>query len=276
MKTSRNLQETQRGVRKAQELLTEYWVLNTQLQQLFSQTAAQRAIGLVLPVLFAAQQPLDQIMLQGGQPVPAIRQQLDTFLSRLDAKVREAGAQPPPKGDSALIIRHPLVDPEKKSLSVFSDDQVLNAIAEQVHEAKGGVIVRAFSLLNTAEGEPVHADFQLFNNELVFHRGETLAQAIVDGRLSEPRIYSALVSLLRDEVGTKARKAGVMPRLAPLAGEGYVSSRGAVGEMTPEDLFANIAAVLRVGAPARVTALAADDTWTSGPLRVEFRIEPVA
>jgi uncharacterized protein (DUF3084 family) len=45
--------------------------------------------------------------------------------------------------------------------------------------------------------------------------------------------------------------------------------------MTFDDLFRVIEKLHRVGGPARVTAIAADDTWTIGPLKVDLRVDPV-
>lgn len=45
--------------------------------------------------------------------------------------------------------------------------------------------------------------------------------------------------------------------------------------MTYDDLFRIIEQLRRVNAPARVTAVAAEDTWTIGPLKVDLRVEPV-
>ena len=155
-------------------------------------------------------------------------------------------------------------------------DQVLDAIAQEIHRAQGGVIVRAYSLYNTVEGEPVYIDFELFANQQVYTRGQVLAQTVVDGRLSEAGIYAALVSLLKDDVGGKARKDGVMPRVPPLGSEASGGSPGAVGEMSYQDLFADMDMLRTINGPAKVTAIAAADTWTIGPLAVGFRIEPAA
>jgi len=152
---------------------------------------------------------------------------------------------------------------------------VLNAIADGVRESAREVIVRAFSVMNTHTGEPVPVDFKLFHNELVFRRGEVLAETILDGRLSSPALMEALVSLLRDEVGEKARASNVMPRLGAGGSNVFGSPREAVGQMSFEKLFATIEQLEQVGGPARVTAVAAADVWTIGPLEADLVVEPI-
>ena len=274
-KTSKALREAETQLKTAARILSEQWRTTEALEADIARATREAAVGRAVPILFGAEQPLDVELIQGGQPTREVRKQLDALVNRLEEKTREAGARPLPNTKNAIIIRHLMLDEDKKSVAYFSGEQVLDAIARQLHEAAGGIIVRAFSVFNTHEGEPAYVDFQLFNNLLVYERGETLAETILDGRISEPALMAALVSLLRDEVGTKAREKNVMPRLGPLGSDAIGSSRGAVGEMSYEQLFNHIEELLRIGGPARVTAVAAEETWTIGPLKVDFLIEPV-
>jgi uncharacterized protein (DUF3084 family) len=240
-----------------------------------ARSAREIAIRRANPVLFRVEQPLAVKRFSGGQAVASVRAELESFVADLDREVRAAGAAPSADDNTAVIIRHLVVDREKKSVAVVTGGQVLDAIAQQIRRAQGGVIVRAYSLYNTVEGEPICIDFDLFSNQQVYSRGQVLAETIVDGRLSEAGIYAALVSLLRDDVGSKARKDGVMPRVPAPGSEAASGSPGAVGEMSYEDLFADMGKLRAISGPARVVAVAASDTWTIGPLAVEFRIERV-
>jgi len=227
------------------------------------------------PILFGAGQPVGAEVINGGAPPATIRTKLQVFAARLDEMVRAAGALPMAGDEQAVVLGKPVPDPEGDSLTWASDDQVLDAVAEAVHQTAGDVIVRAFSVMNTHKGEPVPIDFELFHNHLVFGKGEALAETIVDGRLSPPALMEALVSLLRDEVGAKARAENVMPRPGAFGGEVFGSPPRAVGEMGFEELFGAIERLREVNGPARVTAVAAGDTWTSGPLDVDLLVEPI-
>ena len=274
-KTAAALMVKEREVKNAERLLGAATSLQAALEADAERARISIAVGRSVPLLFGAGQILHVDLIQGGQPVPAIRKQLDAMLARLDQEVQAAGARPLPEAKSAVVVQHPVVDRDKKVVTYFYGEQVLSALADQIHGASGGVIVRVDSLYNSHQGEPAYVDFALFNNKKVYDRGQILAETIVDGRLSEAGVYVALVSLLRDEVGSRARRENVMARPAPLGGETFGSVREPVGDIGPEELFASIAELRRINGPARVRALAAEDTWTAGPLEVEFRIEPV-
>jgi uncharacterized protein (DUF3084 family) len=228
------------------------------------------------PILFGAGQALGAEVIDGKAPVARIDERLDSFVARLDRMVREAGALPLAGDERAVVIGKPLPDAEAGTLTWASPEQVLNAVAEGVRESGREVIVRAFSVMNTHTGEPVPVDFKLFHNELVFRRGEVLAETVLDGRLSSPALMEALVSLLRDEVGEKARASNVMPRPGSGGSSVFGSPREAVGQMSFEELFAAIERLEQVRGPARVTAVAAVDVWTIGPLEADLVVEPIA
>jgi len=261
---------------RAEARLTEQVRAVEALETGIARFSREIAIGRANPILFHVDQPLAVRLLAGGQSVAALRTALEGFVSELDRRVRAAGAAPLAEGEAAVTIRHLVMDEKSKSVAVATGGQVLAAIAQEVHRASGGVIVRAYSVYNTVEGEPVYIDFDLFANQRVYSDGQVLAQTIIDGRLSEAGIYAALVSLLKDDVGAKARKDGVMPRVSLSGSEGSGGPSGAVGEMSYDDLFASMERLRSINGPAKVTALAADDTWTIGPLKVELRIEPAA
>ncbi len=263
------------------EAMSTRWQLEreiVELQQDLESLRAQRDIGITLerstPIILGVGQPIDWELVDGGRSEEAIREDLDIFVARLDEHARSAGARPLPESESAIVIRKPVLDADSQSLVFVSEEQVLQAIAERIHENSGGVIVRAFSVFNTHPGEPVRVDFELFHNRLVFRRGEALAQALVDGRESEPALMGALLALLREEVSPRARAHNVMPRPNPSSPTALGSSGGTVGDITIEELFAVVARLRALNGLARVTAVVAADTWTIGPLEVDLLVAP--
>ncbi len=263
-------------LRNAAEAFQRLSQREEQLRRQIQGLRAQVASGILertTPVLLTAQQPLGVELIEGGRPKAEVVSRLEAFVQRLDAVARAAGARPLPGDDAAVVVRKPVRDPGTDAVTWATTAQVLDAVAERIRTSPGPVIVQAFSVLNTHAGEPVHVDFELFRNQLVFRRGETIAVTIVDGRLSEPAVMAALVGLLRDEVGTVARQRNIMPRVALGESGVFGSPRAAVGEMRFEELFAVMEEVRRAAAPVRVRALAAADTWTIGPLEVRLEVE---
>ncbi|UCC69355.1 MAG: DUF3084 domain-containing protein [Armatimonadota bacterium] len=227
------------------------------------------------PIIFGAGQPLAAEAIDGKAPLARIRKSLDAFVVRLDKMVKAAGALPIAGDERAVVLGKPVAEPGGDALTWASPEQVLDAVTDGIRESTGDVIVRAFSVMNTHKGEPVPVDFELFHNDLVFRRGELLAETVVDGRLSPPALMELLVSLLRDEIGAKARAANVMPRQTPGAPRVFGAPREPVGEMSFEELFAVIKRLQQIDGPARVAAVAAADVWTIGPLEADLLVEPI-
>jgi len=245
------------------------------LKLIASQTEREYALERAVPILFGAGQPLDVDLMAGGQSTADAHRELNAFIARLDTKVIAAGARPLAGSKEAVLIRKPVEDPKTNQVTVARSYQVMDAVASRVHESQGDVIVRAYSVFNTHAREPVYVDFELFRNLLVFRKGEVLAETVMDGQLSDSALLDSLVRLLKDDVGAKARGKNVMPRLNPSSPSLFETGGERVGEMTFDDLFRVIEKLRRVGGPARVTAVAADDTWTIGPLKVDLRVDPV-
>ncbi len=270
-------------VKKREALVDRQTQRLTKLQRDIDNLEKWRAwltTGLVLergePILFGAGQPVAVELMDGKATTAEVGAQLDTFVSRMDQMVRNAGAAPLAGDDQAVVIGKPVPEPERDAVTWVSSEQVLEAVAEGVRESGDSVIVRAYSVMNIHKGEPVPIDFRLFHNDLVFRRGEALAETIIDGRLSSPALMEALVGLLRNEVGEKARAADVMPRHELGGSTAFGAPRESVGEMSFEELFTAVEELQRTGGPARVTAVAATDTWTIGPLKVRLVVAPVS
>jgi uncharacterized protein (DUF3084 family) len=228
----------------------------------------------VNPVLVVAGEPLGVEPIQGGQSKPAIRARLNDLLARVATKARQAGAEPLPGTDDVVILVG--TDPKTKEVARFTTQQVLVAVTNEIAGAHGGVIARAESAINSYSGEPICAAIMLYNNRLVYHKGEVLAEAVVDGSKPEPALMNALVGLLKAKVGPDAKRKNMMPRIASTGSDPFGSSGSTVGEMTYDQLFDKIGELRRIGGPAKVVVFAAEDAWTIGPLTVDMRIEPIA
>ena len=274
-KATQELKNADQAFKRTANQQRDLWAQIDALRAVASRAEREYALERAVPILFGAGQPLDVDLVPGGQSVADAHARLNAFVARINTRVIAAGTRPLPDSKDAVIIHKLVRDPKTNQVSVAHSYQVLDAVANRIHESQGDVIVRAFSVFNTHPGEPVYVDFELFRNLLVFRRGEMLAETVMDGQLSEPALMASLVHLLRDEVGAKARDKNVMPRLSPGAANLFGSSGEKVGEMTYDELFSVIGKLRRVGGPARVTAVAADDTWTIGPLKVDLRVDPV-
>jgi len=277
-KSSQALKNAEEAVQRVGKTFLELARRKDELQRDIENLRAQAAGGITLerstPVIFGVGQPLDWELMDGGRPVAEIRANLTAFVHELDERARRAGARPLPETDDAIVIRKPVRDPESDAVVWFDEDQVLDAIAERIHESAGGVIVRAFSVFNSHPGEPVRIDFELFRNHLVFRQGEVLAETFLDGRQSEPELMADLLKLLREQVNPRAQAHNIMPRPSPAGAGSVMGSEESVGDISIGELFSVVDALRGIKGTARVKAVAAADTWTIGPLEVDLVVSP--
>lgn len=228
-------------------------------------------------VIFSANQPLDIVLITPGQTQPLIRKRLDSFIADLDAAVQKAGAKPERGEGPAVVIAQAWVrDPKTGESGWLPANQVLDGLAKSVREstAPNGVIVEAICRTNSPPDAPVLVYFLIFRNDLVFAKGTVLGAITIREGTSEADTYALILHLLREQVGPKGQ-GRVMPLMNPSVPQNYNPAKSPVGELQPTELFDAIAKVQKTRGAARVTAVAKSDTWTTGPLQVELRVEGV-
>ena len=217
------------------------------------------------PVTFEANEEIATAVLEKGLARAAVIARLHQLLAAANRLAVQRGARPA-EGRQAIIILKNVLE-EKSGLPVpYSEQAVLSALADAVAEAPSGVVVRLVSLSNAVKGEQVIADFQLFNNRLIYRKGEVLAESTVDASLPQGRLFAELVYLVRDRVGSRARSDGVMPTARRLAPDGSLIPQQGVGEISTEALFDLVGKIKQAGGQVRVAATAAEEAWTSGPV----------
>ena len=229
------------------------------------------------PVILEAQQPLDVMVIEPGLTQPQVRNRLETLVARLDRAVRAVGAAPAPGAERAVEIEHAVIrDPKTKQDAWMPAQQVLDELAKGIRSgnAKNGVVVRAICLRNSYQSYPVPVDFEPFRNDLVFAKGSKLGDVVIGEGLPDDEIYDALVLLLREQVGPRG-KGRVMPLLKPGSLASYSRGREYVGDISSRELFATIEQIKQIQGRAHVVAVAKEDIWTVGPLKVELRAEPI-
>ena len=150
----------------------------------------------------------------------------------------------------------------------MSEDEALDSLAQSIAQQAGavpGVVVVAAAHYNSFGGEPVQIDVQPYDNELSLRKSAVIASTTVDGSPPEDQILSVLQVFLKERVGTAARSQGIIPRPDPETGE------PTVGERTDSaKTLALVKQIQRIGPGVLVTARAAADTYSSGPLRLDL------
>jgi uncharacterized protein (DUF3084 family) len=127
------------------------------------------------------------------------------------------------------------------------------------------LVVRALAGANVpaASDDPVEVDVVGKANLLAFRRGEEVARMEVSSATTTGQLLTRLVSFLQRQVREEALKRSVLP-----------DAGGRVGEIDYESLLDVVARVKRLPGPVKVGAVAAQEAWTAGPLRLDFYVVP--
>lgn len=143
----------------------------------------------------------------------------------------------------------------------------INALVSELSTGSGSVVLRVISIGNSVEGEQVLVEFVPNYNRLVYWKGQNVSETQIDGSASEGRILGQVISFLRSEVRPAAVAKGVIPYF------GEEQDQPTVGEISPDQLMEIVNQVKSSGRPVLVRAVAKSDTWSAGPLDLDFRIE---
>jgi uncharacterized protein (DUF3084 family) len=266
--------EVDRVEKKSMEILAKQYREAEQLE--LWRERALRAFERVYtkPVIYQANEPLLAGTIDGNQTKYAIARELREFVTLVSEAAAKAGAGQTEDGRAITIFK---LASEKGEVKQYGEAEIINLLTDGIAETKGPVIVRAFSVGNAVQGEPVLVDFELFRNERVFAKGDAIARTRVDSSPSQSQLLFELIQLLRGKVAEAARAKGVMPSLPRKLGPATVSlipdPHQSVGQISYDDMLAAIAKIKQAGGVVTVVARAAQDTWTAGPLEVELTVE---
>jgi uncharacterized protein (DUF3084 family) len=267
-----------RAGRELIQLYSQSEQLQAQIQDLLAwRKGAEQVLGEIRtqPVIFGANEEILTVVVPGARPVEAVRSDLENFVKLVNQAALDAGAGG--EGGRAIAITRPVRDESTGQIVYYSEDQVLGALASAIANAEGSVIVRAASARNVVRGEPVPIDFELFHNQLLFHKGDELARALFDSSRDQASLLLDLIAFLRGRVASRARAAGVMARPAGHLDQGtealFPSPDAIVGEIAYPDLLDIIRQIKGRSGNVPVIARAAVDTWTAGPVRVKLTVE---
>ncbi len=222
------------------------------------------------PLVLRREEELGRIVVKADQPLEDLHHTLAVFLDRVELTARKRGAG---GTDSSPAIIVPA--PGESGRGPVGNDKsareaALTGLSESITaqgETLPSIVVVAAARYNTFKSEPVHVDLRPYANLLVFPKGQVIAQGTLDGTGSEDAILRGLQSFLTGQVRAAALQRGLIPLRDPQSGEPQV------GE--PIDSAESLALVHQIreaGANARLTASAAEDTYSADLLRLSLRV----
>ncbi len=153
-----------------------------------------------------------------------------------------------------------------KRLGVEGEQEVVRILPETFDEAVDAVegrtvpgLVRVVSVGNIVVGEPAWVEFLIFDNRMTYHKGDIVFDKYMDEYDQYRSVEMKVLAFLRD-VNTRARGQGVLPD--PITGN--------VGQLDGQELFTTIREAERVGERAHLTAVATEDIYTEGPVKIRI------
>ncbi len=170
------------------------------------------------------------------------------------------------EANQKLLKKFEIEKPDMELLWLPQGD--FERVSQQLQQEKGSYVVRVFAAGNIVYGEPVVATLGLVKNQLIYSSGAAVYSQVMHIGSRENEASEALLFFLR-QVNSSATKNGVLPD--PL--------RGTVGVMDGMEFYDTVAKMRQAagssGSNVKVIALAQEDVYTVGPLRLKFRIERV-
>jgi len=218
-------------------------------------------------VIFRSNEEIARRVIRCAQSKLEIRGEVLALLNDADQRARAEGAKAG-DNDKAIKIRPKWWpgDGESGKGRFLKDSESIDALVDQIAGGSGSIVARVVSVGNSVEGEQAMIEFVPNYNRLVYSAGQEVAQTVIEGGASQGQILGQVITFLRAEVRPAAIGMGVIPHRDE-------EQQATVGQLSPDQLLAIVDRVNAAGRRVRLTALAKVDTWSAGPLDLDFRIE---
>ncbi len=223
------------------------------------------------PIAVHTGEDLARITVPARSTATQVRDYLKQLTREASDSARSKGSD---SGERASMLAVQIVDKRTLADTPFgvrevsiTEEQQLNQVVNVVTESPVAVCVLAVAAGNSVKGEPAIIDLQPMADRLVYPRGRLVARSKkLNASLAPEIVFMDMVQFLKD-VGRTAVERGMIPRVDPLTGEPQV------GALDWPELVRLVERVRGHSRSVQVTAVAADDTSASGPLKLEFRVE---
>jgi len=218
-------------------------------------------------IIFRSNQELSRAAIDCTQTKPKLRAEVLKVLQEADKSAREKGGRIGDNGRAVEIITKKITGPQGSKEQTVTEAASIDALVDELSSGSGSVVLRVVSIGNTVEGEQALVEFVPNYNSLVYWKGQEVAKTTMDGSATQGHILGQLISFLRSEVRKGAIAKGVIPYFDE------EQDQPAVGAISPDQLLDVVNQVKDRGKPVVLKAVAREDTWSAGPLDLDFRVE---
>jgi uncharacterized protein (DUF3084 family) len=212
---------------------------------------------------YRAREEVARVTVPGGSSLDAARSALLSLLRKARVEASDRGAKGHRTKGQVFEVADVFDRQDPVSRTAVTADDLKNAVISRASGRVEDQVLIATSSYNAFTGEPVSLDIAVLSNPLIYHRGELLSEARIDGSEPEDRIFAQLSEFLRTRLQERAKDDGMIPRAGTEAKFGVVPVL---------DVLNLVRDVKKVGRAVRVQAFAGDDIRAAEPLRLEFHL----
>lgn len=255
--------------REIDELQEERSVLLQDVQAVLGQLGEatarwQRYIALrERTIIFRSNEELARRVIRCAQPKGDIRADILGLLSDADKRAQTAGAIVGDNGRAVRILPVKTEAGDSGEGRFLTDTATIDAVVDNISSGSGSVVALVVAVGNSVEGEQTLVLLQSYYNRLIYSAGQEVASATVEGSAPRGQILGNLLLFLRRDV----RSAAVSKKVIPEYDE---DGQPSVGQIPWDQLLEVVDRIKAAGKSVRVTALAANDTWSAGPLDLDL------
>jgi len=164
------------------------------------------------------------------------------------------------KTNQQIIDKLEIEDKNLEVLWVAQSD--FDKVVAGITAANQDVIVRISAGGNTVYGEPVVGHLSIYPNQQIYKQGQNIYMTIIDGGPNSMQAEAAVMGFLQ-KVNAVAIKQGILPD--PIG--------GTVGAISGTEFYDAVNTIKRYHGKVTLTATALNNTYTSGPLKIQIHVQ---
>lgn len=157
------------------------------------------------------------------------------------------------------IIKQSIGGNREHYLSVSENE--LDEVITFLSDKKGSAIVRLIAASNVIVGEEIPIHFEVFENNLVFKKGENILSDYINPSLTNAEIEEKIKELLA-KVNEIAIEKGMVP-----------NPDGSVGTIAYSKIFEATKQIKNSKTNAKINVIVTKDTYSVGPLEIELLVK---
>lgn len=197
-------------------------------------------------IAFRANEELGSLVVAGNSPQNIIENQLKELILSANEIALQRGSKPGKEGETAIWLSR----------------TELGEVLDVLSKTKKPIVVRLMCSANTIVGEPVVANFQLFEDKLIFKKGEIVLTDKVDGTQPENLIEQQIIGLLQ-RVNTTGIQKGMIPD--PL--------KGTIGAIQALEIYNAVQQVKKINREVEIAVIALKNVNVSDSLKVKLQVK---